>query len=97
MARAYARTVMLEGATLSEGRGTTRLLELFGAPDIDASSVLQHMQALAPQWLMGCRPRECWFEPTFHKHVAQLCHGIQFHTDTPDYDHNVFRPGGWQR
>jgi hypothetical protein len=36
MARAYAGTVMLEGATLSEGRGTTRPLELFGAPDIDA-------------------------------------------------------------
>ena len=36
MARAYAGTVMLEGTTLSEGRGTTRPLELFGAPDIDA-------------------------------------------------------------
>ena len=36
MARCYAGTVMLEGATLSEGRGTTRPLELFGAPDIDA-------------------------------------------------------------
>ena len=36
MARAYAGTVMVEGATLSEGRGTTRPLELFGAPDIDA-------------------------------------------------------------
>jgi len=92
MARAYAGTVMLEGATLSEGRGTTRPLELFGAPDIDARSILESMQALAPEWLTGCHLRECWFEPTFHKHVGQLCHGIQFHTDAPDYDHNAFRP-----
>ena len=40
MARAYAGTVMVEGATLSEGRGTTRPLELFGAPDIDARRVI---------------------------------------------------------
>ena len=40
MARAYAGTVMLEGTTLSEGRGTTRPLELFGAPDIEAGKVI---------------------------------------------------------
>ena len=51
MARAYAGTVMLEGTTLSEGRGTTRPLELFGAPDIDARAVIAEMRALAPQWL----------------------------------------------
>ena len=51
MARAYAGTVMVEGTTLSEGRGTTRPLELFGAPDIDARAVLNEMHALAPQWL----------------------------------------------
>src|SRR3546814_245442 len=49
MARAYAGTVMVEGATLSEGRGTTRPLELFGAPDIDAKAVIAEMQRLAPQ------------------------------------------------
>ena len=54
MARAYAGTVMLEGTTLSEGRGTTRPLELFGAPDIDARAVLAEMRRLAPQWLSGC-------------------------------------------
>lgn len=53
MARAYAGTVMLEGATLSEGRGTTRPLELFGAPDIDARAVIAEMQALAPDWQIG--------------------------------------------
>jgi uncharacterized protein YbbC (DUF1343 family) len=92
MARAYAGTVMLEGATLSEGRGTTRPLELFGAPDIDARAVLAEMRSLAPQWLLGCVLRECWFEPTFHKHVGQLCHGIQIHAEGPVYDHTAFKP-----
>jgi len=92
MARAYAGTVMLEGATLSEGRGTTRPLELFGAPDIDARAILNKMQALAPAWLEGCRLRECWFEPTFHKHAGKLCHGIQIHTDYPGYRHDAFKP-----
>jgi uncharacterized protein YbbC (DUF1343 family) len=92
MARAYAGTVMLEGTTLSEGRGTTRPLELFGAPDIDARAVIAKMQNLAPQWLEGCRLREIWFQPTFHKHVGLLCHGMQMHTDDPAYDHERFRP-----
>jgi uncharacterized protein YbbC (DUF1343 family) len=93
MARAYAGTVMLEGATLSEGRGTTRPLELFGAPDIDAKSVIAEMRALAPQWLRGCLLRDCYFQPTFHKHVGQLCAGVQIHTEDPaHYDHEAFQP-----
>ena len=92
MARAYAGTVMLEGTTLSEGRGTTRPLELFGAPDIDARAVIAEMRALAPEWLAGCRLRDCWFEPTFHKHVHQLCSGVQMHLDDPAYDHAAFKP-----
>ena len=92
MARAYAGTVMLEGTTLSEGRGTTRPLELFGAPDIDARAVLTEMQALAPEWLAGCTLREIWFEPTFHKHVGTLCHGLQIHSEGPAYDHTAFKP-----
>lgn len=92
MARAYAGTVMLEGTTLSEGRGTTRPLELFGAPDIDARAVIAEMQAFAPQWLEGCRLREIWFQPTFHKHVGALCHGVQIHVDDPAYDHAAFKP-----
>jgi len=92
MARCYAGTVMLEGTTLSEGRGTTRPLELFGAPDLRPRELLADMQAMAPQWLEGCRLRECWFEPTFHKHVGQLCAGIQIHVDDAGYDHARFRP-----
>jgi uncharacterized protein YbbC (DUF1343 family) len=92
MARAYAGTVMLEGTTLSEGRGTTRPLELFGAPDINARDVIGKMHALAPEWLAGCALREIWFEPTFHKHVGQLCHGVHIHAEGQFYDHHAFRP-----
>ena len=79
MARAYAGTVMLEGTTLSEGRGTTRPLELFGAPDIDAVKVMAEMRKLAPEWLTGCALREIWFEPTFHKHAKKHCGALQVH------------------
>jgi uncharacterized protein YbbC (DUF1343 family) len=92
MARAYAGTVMLEGTTLSEGRGTTRPLELFGAPDIDARAVIAEMRSLSPAWLAGCTLRECWFEPTFHKHVKALCNGVHIHAEGPGYDHAGFRP-----
>ncbi len=92
MARAYPGTVTLEGTTLSEGRGTTRPLELFGAPDIDARRVLADMHQLAPQWLQGCVLRDCWFEPTFHKHAGALCSGVHIHTEGPGYDHAAFRP-----
>ncbi len=92
MARCYAGTVMLEGTTLSEGRGTTRPLEVFGAPDIDAIALRREMHALAPEWLRGCRLRDCHFEPTFHKHVGTLCHGLQIHVDDGAYDHAAFRP-----
>ncbi|RYF93917.1 MAG: DUF1343 domain-containing protein [Caulobacteraceae bacterium] len=92
MARAYAGTVMLEGTTLSEGRGTTRPLELFGAPDIDGRAVIAEMRSLAPHWLRGCSLRDIAFEPTFHKHVHRLCSGIQIHTEGPEYDHAAFQP-----
>jgi uncharacterized protein YbbC (DUF1343 family) len=92
MARCYAGTVMLEGTTLSEGRGTTRPLELFGAPDLEPRRLLAEMQRLAPHWLQGCRLRECWFEPTFHKHVGRLCAGVHIHVEDGAYDHAAFRP-----
>lgn len=92
MARCYAGTVMLEGTTLSEGRGTTRPLEVFGAPDINARAIVKKMREIAPQWLDGCRLRECWFEPTFHKHAGKLCSGVQIHVEDGAYDHAAFRP-----
>lgn len=92
MARAYAGTVMLEGTTLSEGRGTTRPLELFGAPDIDAKAVIAEMRRLAPEWLEGVTLRDMWFQPTFHKHVGQLCSGVFFHAEGAGYLHAAFQP-----
>ncbi len=92
MARAYAGTVMLEGTTLSEGRGTTRPLELFGAPDIYAKAVIAEMRRFAPEWLAGCTLRDIWFQPTFHKHVGTLCNGVFIHAEGAAYDHAAFRP-----
>ena len=92
MARCYAGSVMLEGTTLSEGRGTTRPLEVVGAPELDVAALEGEMRRLAPHWLAGCRLRPCWFEPTFHKHVGRLCAGLQVHVDDPAYDHLRFRP-----
>ena len=92
MARCYPGTVMIEGTTLSEGRGTTRPLELVGSPDVDPTALAREVTALAPRWTAGCRLRPCWFEPTFHKHVGKLCGGIQVHVDDPAYDHARFRP-----
>jgi uncharacterized protein YbbC (DUF1343 family) len=92
MARDYAGTVMLEGTNLSEGRGTTRPLELFGAPDLDARALIAEMRGLAPRWLEGCSLRDIWFQPTFHKHVGKLCAGVFIHAEGAAYDHQAFRP-----
>jgi len=50
------------------------------------------MRALAPHWFAGCRVRECWFEPTFHKFHGRLCHALQIHCEGPAYDHAAFKP-----
>jgi uncharacterized protein YbbC (DUF1343 family) len=92
MARCYPGTVMLEGTTLSEGRGTTRPLEMLGAPDLEPRALLAEMEALAPTWLTGCRLRACSFEPTFHKHAGKLCAGLQIHVEDESYDPATFRP-----
>ncbi|HET9354999.1 MAG TPA: DUF1343 domain-containing protein [Sphingomicrobium sp.] len=96
MARAYAGTVMLEGTTLSEGRGTTRPLEMFGAPGLDPRAIASEMERIAPQWLAGARMREVHFEPTFHKHAGQLCSGLMVHAEGEAYDHSAFTPWRWQ-
>jgi uncharacterized protein YbbC (DUF1343 family) len=92
MARAYAGTVMIEGTHLSEGRGTTRPLEIMGAPDLDMKKVLHEMRRLAPEWLLGCQIRPCYFQPTFHKYVGQMCQGFQLHLDDATYLHKEFKP-----
>ena len=92
MARAYAGTVMLEGTNLSEGRGTTRPLELFGAPDLEPRRIIAEMEALAPGWLAGCKLREVTFQPTFHKYVGEMCRGVFIHAEGSFYDHAAFKP-----
>jgi uncharacterized protein YbbC (DUF1343 family) len=92
MARAFSGTVLVEGTTLSEGRGTTRALEVVGAPDLDIPYLLACMHRLNADWLQGCHLRECYFEPTFHKHAGQSCHGLQFHVDHQAYHPETFKP-----
>ena len=91
-ARCYPGTVLVEGTTLSEGRGTTRPFELVGAPDIDPAALIAKMHELEPKWLRGCALRTCWFEPTFQKHVGKLCAGVQIHVEQEQYSHAAFRP-----
>jgi uncharacterized protein YbbC (DUF1343 family) len=91
-ARCFPGAVMVEGTTLSEGRGTTRPFELVGAPDIDPGALLARMRELEPSWLRGCELRTCWFEPTFQKHAGTLCAGVQVHVDDSHYSHAAFRP-----
>ncbi len=92
MARCFSGTVLLEGTTLSEGRGTTTALELAGAPDLDFQRILKRMRKESLAWTEGALIRHCWFEPTFHKHAGRLCSGIQIHTDNSHYRHERFRP-----
>jgi uncharacterized protein YbbC (DUF1343 family) len=50
------------------------------------------MRAFAPGWLAGCTLRDIWFQPTFHKHVGQLCSGVFIHAEGPGYDLAAFKP-----
>ncbi len=92
MTRCFPGTVLFEGTTLSEGRGTTHPLEIVGAPDLDFDRVLRRAVSVAPEWLEGCRLRRCYFEPTFQKHKGRLCSGLQVHTDFAGYHPERFHP-----
>ena len=48
---------------------------------------MAEMERFAPQWLAGCKLREIAFQPTFHKHAGELCHGVFIHAEGPFYDH----------
>lgn len=91
-ARAYAGTVLIEGTRISEGRGTTRPLELFGAPDIDGEKLVARIHKMIATHLKHVHLRSCFFEPTFQKHKGQLCSGFQIHLDQNSYMHSTFRP-----
>lgn len=91
-ARQYAGTVLFEGTKFSEGRGTTRPLEIFGAPGWDTAKIIRWMSDFSPQWLRGCRLRSAFYEPTFHKFKGQLVSAVQIHVDGPYYLHEEFKP-----
>ena len=90
--RCYTGTVLLEGTNLSEGRGTTTPLEVFGAPGLQVDALLADMRTLAPEFCEGCWLRPCFFEPFFDKYTRQLCAGVQIHANFVGYDPNRFRP-----
>ena len=50
------------------------------------------MRKMAPEWCDGARVRDCWFEPTFHKHQGKLCNALMMHAEGPDYRHDLFKP-----
>jgi uncharacterized protein YbbC (DUF1343 family) len=81
----YPGQVLLEGTNLSEGRGTTRPFELFGAPFLEPDRVREALQAYP---LPGVTLREACFEPTFHKWAGELCRGFQLHVT----DRAAFKP-----
>ena len=91
-ARAYCGTVLFEGCNISEGRGTTIPLEIFGAPKFNIPRILSEMKSLAPQWMEGCVLRPAFFEPTFHKFKGELVSALQIHVDGPYYNPRLFKP-----
>ena len=74
----YPGMCLLEGTNLSEGRGTTRPFEIFGAPWLDAGKLAQELRG---ENLPGVRFRPCSFTPTWDKHAGKRCHGVQIHLD----------------
>lgn len=91
-ARAYPGTVLLEGTTLSEGRGTTRPLSLAGHPEVDWPAVRRGLEERCPELLTGLVLRDAAFEPTFHKHAGRQCPGFELVTADPVYDPARCRP-----
>ena len=81
----YPGMVLLEGTNLSEGRGTTRPFELFGAPWLDGRALADRVSDSAGP---GVTLRPCSFQPTFQKHAGAVCHGAQLHVT----DARAFRP-----
>jgi len=84
-ATVYPGQVCLEGTNVSEGRGTTRPFEMFGAPWIDGFDLARRLNGLA---LPGVTFRECWFTPSFSKFAGEPCGGAEVHVT----DREAYRP-----
>jgi len=82
----YPGGCLIEGTTLSEGRGTTRPFEIWGAPWLDGDQLRADLAE--DSWLAGACLRPLVFSPTFHKHAGQSCGGVQVHV----HDASAFRP-----
>lgn len=81
----YPGTCIIEGTTLSEGRGTTRPFECIGAPWVNATELAETLRG---RNLPGVLFRAASFTPAFSKHAGEMCHGIQLHVT----DRDAFRP-----
>jgi uncharacterized protein YbbC (DUF1343 family) len=81
----YPGQCLLEGSNVSEGRGTTKPFELFGAPFVDGYRLAE---ALSTYALLGVVFRPLSFRPTFHKFAGEVCGGVQAHVT----DRRAFRP-----
>ena len=81
----YPGQVIWEGTNLSEGRGTCRPFEIFGAPWLDPNVIKRELE---PWATAGCYLQEYTFRPTFHKHKGKICRGFMIHVLDP----NIFRP-----
>jgi len=84
-AAVYPGMCLLEATNLSEGRGTTRPFEIFGAPFIDPDKLVKRLKELR---LPGVVLRPLHFLPTFHKHAGKVCGGAQIHVT----ERKIFRP-----
>jgi len=90
--RPYAGTVILEGTTISEARGTTRPLSMLGHPDVEWESVLTWLKEKAPETIQGCLLRKVFFQPTFHKFANRLTPGFEIITEGRFYNSLTFKP-----
>jgi uncharacterized protein YbbC (DUF1343 family) len=84
-AQVYPGQVIWEGTNLSEGRGTCRPFEIFGAPFLDTGLI---KESLLPEARAGCLLQEIMFRPTFHKWEGEVCRGFMIHI----LDHRLYHP-----
>ncbi|MCM2313569.1 MAG: DUF1343 domain-containing protein [Thermoanaerobaculia bacterium] len=90
-ATVYPGMCLVEGTNLSEGRGTTRPFEIWGAPWLDPFTLAADLNALE---LPGVAFRPHYFKPTFQKHAGKVCGGVQLHvTDRDSFE--PYRTGLW--
>ncbi len=78
----YIAVCMFEQTTVSEGRGTTRPFEVFGAPWLEPEKFVAALNSLPPrekEVFDGLVFRPLYFKPTFHKYQGELCGGVQLH------------------